>query len=267
MIIPSQSKTEQVDISTLPKEKGVFMASQKPYPSAFASIYLKALEKEHRLYSDAELKELPKSFAYNVHRAEWARRAQSLERFLKYLKRKKSYLYILEVGCGNGWFAEKLAKNQGHQVFGIDVNLPELEQAARIFQMPNLNFFYGDINEDILSLESFDMVILNNSIQYFPDLYEIVRRCMAFSKMGGEVHILDSPIYKPSEIENAKLKTKQYYEEVGFEAIVPYIYHHSTDDLLAFRHQYLYKAGGLKSLWKKKAGACPWIRLIKDEEL
>ncbi|RMG32130.1 MAG: class I SAM-dependent methyltransferase [Bacteroidetes bacterium] len=248
-----------------PQENGVFLTRSQPLLPDFVEAYRQERIKSHRNYSHAQVKELPNAFAYNVHLREWDMRANSLKRFLKYLKRKKEPLLILDVGCGNGWFADKLARNQQYELFGLDVFMDELQQAAAVFHQPNLHFFYGDIFDQIFPQQSFDMIILNDSISYFEDLYKLLYTCLDLLKMGGEIHILDSPVYKSSELEAARERSQKYFEDLGVKNMLPFFHHHSTDDFLAFPHTYLYKPGGLKSLFGHSGGSWPWIRIVKDE--
>ncbi|MBP1683670.1 MAG: hypothetical protein H6Q27_1237, partial [Ignavibacteriaceae bacterium] len=74
---------------------GIFILSE--INNEFEKIYLKVREKENRIFSDAELKQLPFASESNPHKKEWDLRAKSFQRFKEYLKSKKQNLNILDL--------------------------------------------------------------------------------------------------------------------------------------------------------------------------
>jgi len=120
---------------------------------------------------------------------------------------------ILDVGCGNGWMAARLAERSvpisqppqqvggekrgpGRLVYGLDVNEQELEQGARVFhENPRLIFLFGDITGEALAAARVDLVLLAGSVQYFPDCCSRAASCTfwtapftAAGKPGGPQH-------------------------------------------------------------------------------
>ncbi|MEZ4826627.1 MAG: class I SAM-dependent methyltransferase [Bacteroidia bacterium] len=243
------------------KNKGVEILS--PVSETFEKQYLKVRRKENRVYSDAEVRELPETFFYNLHRQEWEIRKKSLQRLFHYLKKREKSAHVLEVGCGNGWLAGNLAKLQHLEITGLDVNLFELEQAARVFDYSNLRFACGNIFEDILPFSSFDYVILSSAIQYFPNLTQLLNRCRQFLVQGGEIHILDSPLYMEREVDDARERTLAYYQSISCGEMADNYHHHLLTDINNFDFSILYRPGGLfKRLSGKQDSAFPWIRII-----
>lgn len=55
---------------------------------------------------------------------------------------------------------------------------------------------------------------------------------------SGEIHIIDSPLYKISELEVARLKSQKYYKSIGFEGMSELYFHHSINEFekLQFRN-------------------------------
>ena len=100
----------------------------------FENLYLQVRKKEKRIYSDDEIKLLPYASKINPHKNEWELRTRSFMRFKEYLSHKKTKLNILDLGCGNCWLTGQLSKEFDHNYFCVDVNLAELEQAARVFE-------------------------------------------------------------------------------------------------------------------------------------
>lgn len=243
------------------KNKGVEILS--PVSENFEKHYLKVRRKENRVYSDAEVRELPDTFFYNLHRQEWELRKKSLQRLVQYLKKRDKPARVLDLGCGNGWISGNLAKLQHLEITGLDVNLFELEQGARVFDFPNLKFAYGNIFEDILPLASFDYIILASAIQYFPNLPQLLNRCRQFLAQGGEIHILDSSLYQEKEVEEAQERTLKYYQSISCEEMAERYFHHLQTDIQAFDFSFLYRPGGFFSKLRGKQDApFPWIRII-----
>src|SRR4051794_23945424 len=104
-------------------------ANQKP-GGIFEEKYIGVRQKEHRLYSDNEVKHLPGIAATHPLYDEWMIRKESCKRLIKYLQ-GKTKLTIAEIGSGNGWLCNQLSSIEGSKIYGIDVNYTELQQAAR----------------------------------------------------------------------------------------------------------------------------------------
>ena len=226
----------------------------------FEPIYLKVRKKENRIYSDPEVYEFPDTFFYNLHRQEWELRKKSMNRLIKYLKKRDTLATLLELGCGNGWLSAQLARKlENYQITGLDVNMKELEQANRVFDLSNLEFAYGDIFQDIFPYESFDYLVICSTIQYFPNLAQLINRCRQFVKPGGEIHILDSHLYSDKEVANAKERSDRYYQSIGCMEMSERYFHHPKSELSSFDFEFLYRPGGLFS---KKDSPFPWVKII-----
>jgi ubiquinone/menaquinone biosynthesis C-methylase UbiE len=173
-------------------------------------------------------------------------------------------LNILEVGCGNGWMAHRLAEIPGSKVTGLDVNLTELQQAVRVFNhIPNLQFIYGDINANETDDTQYDFIVFAASIQYFPSLKEIITHAMRKLRSNGEIHIIDSNFYKPGEIGAAKERTANYYSDLGFPEMTKQYFHHSTDELNIFHFKTLYQPSFINRLSNHK-NPFPWLCIEKQ---
>ena len=210
-------------------------------------LYLKYLKREKRLYIDDEVKLLPYASEKNPHKDEWALKTKSFLRFKDYLSKKKSTLNILELGCGNGWLTGQLAKEFNHNYSCIDTNLVEVEQAARIFAKDNIQFFYGDITKASLPTNTFHIVIVNSTLQYFSDIDTLFKELFTVSKSYGEVHIIDTPFFKASELMQARNKSLKYFTALGLPDMSKKYHHHTTEELKYFRYQFLYNPALLKN--------------------
>lgn len=193
--------------------------------------YIALREKENRLLTDHDVMLLPFLPAKKPHAKEWRLRVETLNRIISYLKEKKSALKILDIGCGNGWFTHKLSKLPHTDLTGIDINIKELEQGARLFKKSNLQFVYGDIFELIsVYKDTFDIITLNASVQYFNDLPKLLQLLNTFLTADGEIHILDSPFYKKQDLAKAKKNSDMYYSNLGFPEMTHSYFHHCLED-------------------------------------
>lgn len=233
----------------------------------FEDLYIKVRSKEKRVYSDDELKLLPFASNLNPHKKEWKARAKSFLRFKKYLQIKNGNLNFLDLGCGNGWFCGQLSKIFNHNYLCIDVNLTELKQARKVFDSDKLKFIYADIFTVQFLPNYFDLITINAAIQYFRELKTLLNRLLIFLRNDGEIHIIDSPFYTDTEIENARKRTSEYYSSIGFPLMTNHYFHHSRDELSGFNYNLLYDPNSLLNKTKKILGVkdspFPWIVIKK----
>jgi len=254
-----------INFEKFKKEDGVYILSD--INSAFESTYLKVREKEKRIYSNDELKILPFASVSNQHKKEWKLRAKSLQRFRKYLGTKEYRLNILDLGCGNGWFSGQLSRSLNHNFYNVDVNLTELKQGRRVFTSEQIKFIYSDIFTAEFPKALFKVVIVNAAIQYFPDLKKLLEKLFALITADGEIHIIDSPFYFHNEVKNARKRTADYYNSIGFPEMTNNYFHHTFHELSDFKTEILYNPFSvLKKLGKiflTKDSPFPWIRIKK----
>lgn len=254
-------------LNQLKKVEGIYFDTTQSDTAEFETYYLDIRKSENRLLSDEEVTNLP-ILKNSTHTKEWEKRTSSAKRLAKYFSDLHSG-NVLDLGCGNGWFTSLLAKNNKHKVVGMDVNLTELKQAARVFQKPNLSFIYGDIFYSQFPENSFDYITINAVIQYFEDLVLLINRLFQLLKPGGEIHFIDSPFYKKEELAGAKQRTVEYYVSMEFPEMSKYYFHHSWSEISIFEPVVLYN-GKSKSkfyrLFQKSDMPFPWIKIIKKDE-
>ena len=230
--------------------------------TVFSDLYIKVRKKENRFYSEAEIKELPNIQKEHPNYAEWQLRKKSSNRFISYLKRKNKPLKILEIGCGNGWFSHLMSDVEKTQVTGLDVTIIELEQADKAFQKENLSFVYADLFENTeLNDKKFDVIIFNSSLQYFENLKELFKIVSRLLSENGEIHIVDSPFYKDSEIEKAKQRTQIYYKNLGFPEMSKNYFHHGLANL--GKHKIIYNPFSFLNHFRKDSPFY-WVLITTD---
>lgn len=231
----------------------------------FEQTYLDLRSKEGRVYDDGQLATLPDINRDHPLVKEWEIRKRSMQRLMKYLQQNAGARSILEVGCGNGWLAHNLSKMEGTEIVGLDVNITELLQAARVFkQAENLSFMLANIFELNLTIK-FNYVILASSIQYFHDIPQLIAKLKSLLADSGELHILDSPIYTRDVVSDAQKRSADYFASQR-SAMVEHYHHHTEDDLAEFNPQLLFDPSDLLAKIKRKFtvdSPFPWVKIAK----
>lgn len=249
------------------KNQGIqFLTDPAPFQEK-ERLYFEVRRREGRIFPDEVVRDLPFISSSSPYAKEWTLRRRSFQRLEQYLKKrfsgKKSS--ILDLGCGNGWMANRLAQNTEWDVWAVDLNEHELAQGARLFGRENLHFVYADLLNVSASAfpGSFGVIVLAASVQYFPDLQALVAALRARLKTGGEIHFIDSPFYKnETERVAARQRTFDYYSKAGAPEMAVYYHHHTWPEI--------YKEGGknlnnqltVKILQKTgRLAPFPWIVL------
>jgi ubiquinone/menaquinone biosynthesis C-methylase UbiE len=216
-------------------------------------------EKENRLYTDEEVALLPFVQPTHTHAGEWRVRKRSADRLLTYLREKNTPLSILEVGCGNGWLAARLADLKESTVNGIDVNERELNQAKRVFgDKSNIQFLAGEFSSHHFR-HSFDVIVFAAVIQYFPSFSQTIGEAITLLNPEGEIHILDSHFYDQDEIKQAGQRSFIHYQSIGFEEMAKYYFHHTLESLDTFHYKILYNPRHFKNMFFPRKDPFPWI--------
>lgn len=250
--------------SILRSENGVHLLTEPN--RRFETVYLDARRREGWIYPDEQLRQLPAAAATDPHAALWQLRAGSMERFVQYAAALKQPLHILEIGCGNGWFSHAIAKALPNAtVFGLDINLQELQQAALVFPQERLHWLYGDLFSTALPARFFRLLVFNGSLHYFSDLAALFDRLLPALAAEGEIHILDSPFYPQAGKAEAAERTKNYYEKLGVAAMAAYYHAHSIEELAAYHPTLLHNPAAWNNRFRRLLGVpvnpLPWIRL------
>lgn len=234
---------------------------------SFQSKYIALRKYENRVVSDTELLVLPETANTHPHHSEWLIRKKSAAKLKEYLLNKKKSLKILEIGCGNGWLSNLLAKIPGTTVVGTDVNSIELQQAKTVFgNQSNLQFIEADIRQGAFKETEFDIIIFAASIQYFFPLREILQSAFALLATKGEIHIIDSHFYNKEELENARTNSKLYFTNVGFPEMILHYFHHSWEDLKNHTYKLLYNPAAILNKFKSQKNPFPWICITEKKQ-
>lgn len=238
--------------------------------AVWAAAYLQVREREGRLYPDALVARLPDVPASDPLRREWRQRADSASRLVAHLGQLPLPLVVLEVGCGNGWLANRIAGIPGSEVVGLDANEMELGQARRVFGgRPNLRFVLGDVLVVSSPVERPNVIVLASVIQYVPDLPALIRRLEGWLVPSGEIHVLDSPLYRAEELPGARERTRRYYTALGVPAMAEAYRHHDRRAVDEFAADILYRPDALRRrierrLLGRSRSPFPWIRVRRE---
>lgn len=227
--------------------------------------YLRVRQKEGRLYSDEAVAHLPHVPRVHPLWREWRLRAESARRLYGYLAQLQRPIKLLDLGCGNGWLSNRLASLPNCQVWGVDRNQVELEQAARVFGNSNrVAFAEADIFCPPFPAESFDVIIVASAIQYFADLPLLVRQLLALLQPGGELHVQDSPLYAAAEVAAARARSETYYREISVPEMTGFYHHHTYEAALTLAPTFLHDPRSPLVAVKRRLGIVeppfPWLR-------
>lgn len=239
----------------------------------FEQQYLEIRRKEGRLYTDAQVRSLPMPSGKLGTTLEWRVRALSSALLVQHLQARAGEGAILELGCGNGWLSQLLAQSLQRDVCGIDVNRTELTQAARVFgHDQRLSFIAADIQTLALPREFFDVIVLPACIQYFADPAALVIRLLAQLRDGGELHILDSPLYAdPQRASESAARSLRYFSELGVPALAEHYHQHTYATFDRFAVQLLFDprrpSARLRRMFKLKQLHFPWLCLRKQDNI
>lgn len=245
-----------------------YLSDPAPYETKEAR-YWQVRAREFRLYADDVVRNLPDVPADHPLQKEWAARADSLSRLAQHLARFWKPQTILDLGCGNGWLAQQMAAVSPYfRVYGLDLNRKELAQAARVFvDQPRAKFLYGDVFTAALPARAFDVIVLASVIQYFPDLPALVQRLLELAAPGGEILILDSPLYAAGDVAAARERSRAYYRSKRLDFMAEAYHHHTWASLTPFRPEVLYNPRSLlnrAAQWwwaEQPRSPFPWLRI------
>lgn len=130
--------------------------------------------------------------------AQWRIRALTYRYFESHLLPKQP-LDILDLGAGNGWLSNRLAQ-RGHRPVAVDIFTDDLDglAAARHYET---SFPLIEAEFDRLPFlgKQFDRAIFNSSLHYSTDYRQTLLEALRCLRPGGQVVVLDSPIYQRRE--------------------------------------------------------------------
>jgi SAM-dependent methyltransferase len=96
---------------------------------------------------------------------------------------------VLDVGCGTGVLARAASDRVADesQVTGLDLNEGMLAVAERL--RPRIDWRHGDASRLPLPVESYDVVVSQFALMYFPDRRAAIREMVRVLKPGGRLAV------------------------------------------------------------------------------
>lgn len=249
-------------------ENGIFfLHKETPEEILRSEQLIRLAKKETHAYDDAEVREFPNTFSYNLHKEAWKQKSDLTDHFTHYLHKRlpqatEPYT-VLQVCSGMGWLAAKLAEREDFQVLGLDNRRWLIEQSTRIFQRSNLKFLYGNLLAKPFESEAFDLIVIDDAIQYFPDLSELLDICLAMLKPEGEIHLLGNVLYSAGRIEAEESEQKQHLKLLACEAASEYLFLHSSETLKGYNSSSLAKGSGILGFLGVGKNNHSWLRILK----
>lgn len=246
----------------MPVKDTAILQAQTP-GQEFGHLYITLRQREQRLYTDEELRQLPEIAPSHIHYGEWKVRKHSAERLVNHLGNKKKSLSILEIGCGNGWLSAKLAGIAGAMVTALDVNRVEVEQAKRVFNKSNLQFFCDRFDAGKFKSAGLDVIVFAASLQYFNSVRGILDQALTCLNPSGEIHIIDTNFYNPQNVKGAEQRTLQHYTKMGCPELAEYYFHHQLNDLQGYHYKVLSNPNSILNRLQKNSPFY-WICINKQ---
>ncbi len=104
---------------------------------------------------------------------------------------------ILDVGCGTGSVTRDIALLTDGKVTGVDIDEEKLKIAEEFLKdLDKVNLSHGDVQDLQYENESFDLVIFNIVLLYFPDKQKAVSECARVCRKNGLVVATLEPDYQ-----------------------------------------------------------------------
>lgn len=183
-------------LARFPRTDGYWQLDDPETHRAWADAHWRRRARDSRIYNEPTTAALPVVPADHPLAREWGERADTLERLATHVTRLWRSLVILDVGCGCGWLAHRLAMARGnYRVYGLDRDRRELALASRVFlHQQRLRFMQGDALTAPLPEGCADIVVLAATLEHVEAPGRLVERCLSWLAPNGELHIVDSPI-------------------------------------------------------------------------
>jgi ubiquinone/menaquinone biosynthesis C-methylase UbiE len=168
--------------------------------SAFIKDYEHIRAAEGRKSTDpAYFRALPFEDLSNSRPRDWEMRATSYWELVDKVLENRPSLKILDLGAGNGWLSHQLAE-LGHSPTAIDLVTNEWDGLGAFKHYPfNIPPLQAEFDYLPLQEAQFDLVIFNASFHYSVDYMITLREALRCLRRGGQVVILDTPIYSRPE--------------------------------------------------------------------
>jgi ubiquinone/menaquinone biosynthesis C-methylase UbiE len=128
-----------------------------------------------------------------------------------------------------------------------------------------ITFAYADVLSPDLNDPIADIILLASVIQYFPHLPTLLSKLQRLTNPNGEIHILDSPLYKNEiDIEEARKRSDTYFTNLEHSNMKTHYYHHTWHCLKDFRFELLHNPASVTGRLKRfltNRSPFPWVKV------
>ena len=121
---------------------------------------------------------------------------------------------ILEVGCGFGYFGEKVKKNcKVDEYWGVDIDDESVENASKILDKAIKHNF----NKPCIDLPAkyFDCIIFNDALEHLYNSWEVLEYCKTLLKDNGYIVCSLPNVRHISNLLNLLFKRDWQYTDAG----------------------------------------------------
>jgi ubiquinone/menaquinone biosynthesis C-methylase UbiE/uncharacterized protein YbaR (Trm112 family) len=151
--------------------------------------------------------------------SDWRIRAASFDLLLKkVISPEKKPLRILDLGAGNGWLSNQLAR-RGHIVAAVDLMTNDFDGLG-CWHFYDTNFVPVQAEYDHLPFAdgTVNMVIFNASLHYSVNIRATLTESLRVLDLTGKLVVLDSPVYRDagSGAQMVRERESQFLERFGF---------------------------------------------------
>jgi SAM-dependent methyltransferase len=127
-------------------------------------------------------------------RAIWRIRKQNFERLIALIGNSEPSK-ILDIGAGNGWLTNQLAK-RGHTVAALDILDDRLDGlGAKVNFTSHFDAYQANFDRLPFDGDQFDWVIFNAALHYTANIHQTLRGAKHVLKQRGRLAVMDSPVY------------------------------------------------------------------------
>ena len=153
---------------------------------------------------------------------------KNVSKFLDRVSFEKPFLF-LDVGCGNGWVVQKIAKNPNcTKVLGIDKSKKMIIQAKKFKKQSNEEYIHIDV-ESLKYPSKFDFIFSMESLYYVNSIEAALKKIFKLLKPGGQFfcgtdfYTDNKATAKWSKMMNMKMhmhskkEWREFFIDAGFE--------------------------------------------------
>jgi SAM-dependent methyltransferase len=161
---------------------------------------------------------LPQVDTDHPQHAIWQIREQNFERLIALIENSEP-LKILDIGAGNGWLSNQLAK-RGHTVAALDILDDRLDGlGAKANYLSHFDAYQANFDRLPFDGDQFAWVIFNASLHYATSIQQTLCEAKRVLNQHGRLVVMDSPVY--SDVNNGQQmiaeRETQFAQKYGFD--------------------------------------------------